>query len=158
MARNHSVHAYGPRWGTAAHFCKQGMGGQGGTRPASGNAEAAYLQDTELPACAKIERSAHWPWPRHYMTRPRPSLTLLLLAAAVADERARIAEQASAMREQMTPEQMEAQMAAQDALANAEAGEVRKTVMGEGPTPTRYAGLRLELSTSKIANLPRTLH
>ena len=57
----------------------------------------------------------------------------------MADERARIAEQASAMREQMTPEQMEAQMAAQDALANAEAGEVRKTVMGEGPTPTRYA-------------------
>ena len=51
VARNHSVHPYRPRRGTAAHFCPQGIGGQGGTTPASGNAEAAYLQDIELPAC-----------------------------------------------------------------------------------------------------------
>ena len=60
VARNHSVHAYGPRWGTAAHFCPQGGGGQGGTRPASGNAEAAYLQDIELPACGGTQWRPFW--------------------------------------------------------------------------------------------------
>ena len=84
--------------------------------------------------------------------RRRLSIALLLLALEAtlafdpklqaivdAEDAADLATEAAAMREQLTPEEMQAQRLAQEAVAKLEAEEVRKAVAGEEAVPTRYA-------------------
>ena len=82
--------------------------------------------------------------------RRRLSIALLLLALEAtlafdpklqaivdAEDAADLATEAAAMREQLTPEEMQAQRLAQEAVAKLEAEEVRKAVAGEEAVPTR---------------------